>query len=159
MDITHVLKNIFVLVDDQKFQQICDKQLNQRFTEFDINNLYSLLLYNPLITLGSSRESYGNPIMSNVAVASAITSYSRIRINPYLINRSNLCFYSDTDSLFLQYPLNDSLVGTQLGQFKDELNGDFITEAFFIKPKCYGFETNSGASTHKVVIAGFPSNR
>jgi hypothetical protein len=64
------------------------------------------------------------------------------------------CFYSDTDSCFIQYPLPPALVGSELGQFKDELNGDIIIEAYFLGDKFYGYKTNS---TVKVVVAGLPT--
>ena len=35
-------------------------------------------------------------------------------------------FYTDTDSVFLQHPLPQKLIGNELGQFKDELKGSII---------------------------------
>jgi hypothetical protein len=36
-------------------------------------------------------------------------------IDPYKRIEGNKCFYSDTDSVFLQYPLSEEFVGSELG--------------------------------------------
>jgi hypothetical protein len=41
----------------------------------------------------------------NVAIASAIASYSRIYINQFKSIPGNECYYSDTDSVVLAKPL------------------------------------------------------
>ena len=56
---------------------------------------------------------------------------------PVKTNPENPCFYSDTDLVFTQYPLPSNLVRTKLGQFKDELKGDYITKVIFLKNKFY----------------------
>jgi hypothetical protein len=93
---------------------------------------------------------------ANVAIAAAITAYSRILINQFKVDPNNVCFYSDTDSVFLQKPLDPKWIGPELGKFKDELNGEFITEAIFMKWKTYAYKTSDGKS--KVVMAGIPRN-
>jgi len=55
--------------------------------------------------------------------------YSHL-VNPY---------YSDTDSLFIDKPLDSSLIGKELGKFKQEYNG-VINNALFISPKLYLLE-------------------
>lgn len=70
-------------------------------------------------------------------------------------NPDNPPFYTDTDSVFLGKPLDPLFVGDDLGQFKDELKGTFITEALFLAPKMYGFKT---PLFEKVVIAGVSPN-
>lgn len=52
---------------------------------------------------------------SNVAIAAAVTAYGRMIIDPYKRIKDNKCFYSDTDSVFLQYPLSEKFVGSELG--------------------------------------------
>jgi len=147
---TETFETIFS--DNKAYKDIINR--HPIIDELDITDNLSLTLYNPNITINSIEQSHRRPVLSNVAIAAAITSYSRIIINPYKIDTNNPCFYSDTDSIFIQYPLNPKLIGTSLGQFKDELKGDVINTAIFIKPKCYGYVLNSGLE--KVVIAGFP---
>jgi hypothetical protein len=110
----------------------------------DITNELTLILYNPNVVINSVKEFNERPVLSNLAIAATITSYSRILINPYKIDTNNPCFYSDTDSIFIQNPLKESLVGPGLGQFQDELKDDIIQTVVFIKPKTYGYLTKSG---------------
>ena len=119
----------------------------------DINLNWEIELTEDLLLVNYTRTR-GKPVATNVAIASAITSQSRLYMHPFKTDPNNPCLYSDTDSVFIQYPLPSELIGNGLGQFKDELNGDIITEAVFLRNKCYGYITNTGKS--KVVIAGFP---
>jgi len=116
----------------------------------------TLINYYPNKTNTTNKTLNIRPTLSNVAIASAITANSRVFINPFKCNPKNPCLYSDTDSVFLQYSLPSELIGNGLGQFKDELNGGIITRGLFLRPKCYGFETNTGIQ--KVVAAGFEKN-
>ena len=54
----------------------------------------------------------------------------------------NKLLYSDTDSLFLEKPLNDSLISpSELGKFKLEHE---VVEGYFIHPKFYAFKNSNG---------------
>ena len=46
---------------------------------------------------------------------SSITAYVRIKIDPFKRIPGNECFYSDTYSVFLQYPLSDSFINNEIG--------------------------------------------
>ena len=63
------------------------------------------------------------PVLSNVAIASAVTSYARIHMMPV---KDMNCVYpqrgSDTDSVITTVPLDPNVMGTELGLFKDELS-------------------------------------
>ncbi len=75
-------------------------------------------------------DSYNN-IKSNVAIASAVTAYARIHMIPFKTLDS--CYYTDTDSVFLVKPLDNKLIGKELGLMKDELDGKIITEGYFFR--------------------------
>ena len=86
-------------------------------------------------------------VKSNVAIASAVTSYARIYMYKHiqtLLKLKYKIFYMDTDSLFIDKPLPLDMVGSDLGLFKDELEGDFINKAYFLGIKKYGYITNTG---------------
>ena len=72
------------------------------------------------------------------------------------------CAYSDTDSLFTQDVLKllEKLISsTELGMFKDELNGSVIEEATFLGIKQYGYwYLEKGVRIEKSVFAGAPRN-
>jgi hypothetical protein len=55
-----------------------------------------------------------NPVLANVAIASAITAYARIHMIQFKTIPGNPPLYTDTDSVFLPQPLDSSLVDSSL---------------------------------------------
>ena len=95
------------------------------------------------VTLGSNvlikyvNKGAGAKTLDNisVAIASAITAYSRILMVPFIIeNADNICCI-DTDGIKVTKPLDSTAIGPGLGAMKYE--GEF-TEAVFVAPKVYG---------------------
>ena len=133
-----------------------------------INDEYSTILsysnvnYRMLEALNNHFETIGTDhqyIMSNVAIAAAVTSYARITMIPFKIHPSTL--YTDTDSVFTSEPLDPSLIGIELGMMKDELKGQVIAEAYFIGPKKYGYyiiDSVTGERKEFSVFSGVPRN-
>jgi hypothetical protein len=110
----------------------------------DIDNTFKL--YSVINNRETSKH------FSNVAIAAAITAYSIIIIAPYKRIGGNECFYSDTDSVFIQNKLDSSLIGADIGQIKLEYQIHII----FISPKLYGFVT--GDNTTIIKVKGFNSD-
>lgn len=106
------------------------------------NNIsYNKVLHNTLMK---------NLLITNVAIASAITSYARIRMIFFKCLPDNEVLYSDTDSVFLIKPLNREYVDSQeLGIMKDELKGHVITNYLFLEPKLYYYKTDSNEEVIK----------
>lgn len=52
-------------------------------------------------------------------------------------------YYTDTDSIFVDKELPQYLIGKDLGQLKDELNGGVIKKAYFFGIKKYGYIDNN----------------
>ena len=48
-------------------------------------------------------------------------------------------YYTDTDSFFVDTELPNYLIGNNLGQLKDELNGKVIKKGYFLGIKKYGY--------------------
>ena len=74
---------------------------------------------------------------SNVAIASAVTSYARVhmlKLKKYCIENNIKIFYFDTDSLFIDKPLPTSFITNNLGDLKLEY---IFKEAVFLGPKIY----------------------
>lgn len=90
------------------------------------------------------------PGNTNVAIASAVTAYSRMIINQYKLKALGLgldIFYSDTDSLVLNGPLPEDLVdSTSLGKLKLEHT---FKEGIFVMPKVYYLELEDGTTVTK----------
>jgi hypothetical protein len=55
--------------------------------------------------------------------------------------------------------IDTSLLGLELGQFKDELKGQIISEGLFLAPKQYGYYINeNGIRKEFSVFSGVPRN-
>lgn len=76
----------------------------------------------------------GENVVRNVCISALITSYASILMNPFLNLSDNPCYYTDTDSLFLKYKLDDKYVGNELGKFSFK---GIASRAYFISPKTY----------------------
>jgi hypothetical protein len=109
------------------------------------------------INLERDFENYESPVNNNVAIASAITSYARIYMMDYKLSDSVI--YTDTDSVIMTNEIDLSLIGPELGQMKDELDGGFMNEIFVLGIKQYGYHyNNQGSRINCSVFAGAPRN-
>lgn len=91
-------------------------------------------------------------VKSNVGIASAVTSYARIEmmeLKMLLLRLGIKLFYTDTDSIFTDKEIPEYLIGKDLGQLKDELNGKFIKSGYFLGIKKYGY-LDSEDKTHSI---------
>lgn len=120
----------------------------------DLNNNKSLVSYididdNKLETILLSNK---NEFNISIGIASAITSYSRIHMSQFksIDNHYNL-YYSDTDSIYIDKPLDDSFISNELGKMKLEY---IFNEAVFLSSKVYGGLFNNN-SNQIVKIKGF----
>lgn len=137
------------------------KSINPINSDYSTVLMYSNINHNLLKELKATLYSIGsdsNYVMSNVAIAAAVTSYARIYMIPYKIDPNTL--YTDTDSIFTTKVLDDKLIGNKLGMMKDELKGNNINEAYFIGPKKYGYYIidEKGVKTNYSVFSGVPRN-
>src|ERR1700744_2757082 len=84
----------------------------------------------------------------SIPIAAAITAYARIHMSQFKKNINYELYYSDTDSIYIDKPLDDSLVSkTELGLMKLE---NIIKKAIFLSPKVYCLETIDGETIYKV---------
>ena len=83
----------------------------------------------------------------NIAIASAITSYSRMYMSLFKNNQSYKLYYSDTDSIVIDKELPKKIIGNKLGQLKLEYK---IKKGIFLAPKVYALETYDGKEVIKV---------
>jgi DNA polymerase type B, organellar and viral len=83
----------------------------------------------------------------NVAIASAITAEARIFMSQFKNDPTFKLYYSDTDSIVVNKPLPDHMVGNALGQLKLEY---IIKKAVFLAPKVYAFITDQDQEIIKV---------
>lgn len=126
------------------------KKSNDQIVNIETLDNYSL------IKLIETNDNY--QIKSSVAISSAITSYARIIMHPYLL--LPFVIYSDTDSIFTTVPLNPKLINKAIGYFKDEMNGLIIKEFISLGPKRYGywFIDKNNQKIERSVYAGIERN-
>ena len=111
--------------------------IDHNFDDFVLNNdIEDTVIINDdwILATKITDDSKENPRESafnnSVAIASAITAYSRVYMSVFKNNPNFKLYYSDTDSLFVDKYLNDELVGQELGQFK--LENEFKEIVFFL---------------------------
>jgi hypothetical protein len=84
----------------------------------------------------------------NVAVASAVTSYSRIHMSQFKNNKEFNLYYTDTDSIYVDKPLSEDLISSKiLGKLKLE---NVCNKAIFLSPKVYCLLTENNDFIYKV---------
>ena len=127
----HITKNTKKIIDLKNLYQIKKK--------YKIDN-YKLLNKNVAIFCyteksNSKIETFKENIIDTaVQIAISITAYSRMFLYRYQTIPNNFCFYSDTDSVFLQKRIPNYLTGIQLGKLRTV---DKIKYAYFISLKSY----------------------
>jgi DNA polymerase type B, organellar and viral len=149
--IRHAIVNTEGLMQIGKYFNILDEKFLGELT------LVSYTLNNPNLILGDTKGQNtlkqfmkGSAGNTNVAIAAAVTAYSRIIINQYKLLALSLgldIYYSDTDSLVLNGPLPpEHCDPSTLGKLKLE---NKITEGIFVMPKVYYLRTVEGAEVLK----------
>ena len=120
-----------------------------------VGNINSKIASKLNLQIIEDKPKFTSPIQSNVAIASAITSWARIEMIKYKLDA--YVIYSDTDSIFTTRKLSDHLIGPSLGLMKDEMSGKTIKELFVLGIKQYGFWylDDNGTRVEKSVWAGF----
>lgn len=98
-------------------------------------------------------------VKAKVAIAAAVTAYARIEmmeLKMLLIKLGIKLYYTDTDSIFVDKELPEYLIGKDLGQLKDELNGGIMKKAYFLGIKKYGY-IDDKEQTHST-FSGVPKD-
>lgn len=113
----------------------------------DLDNHVIIIKKSLVDTHYNSKDQIYHGTEVNIAIASSITSYSRIFMTFIKNNPEFKLYYTDTDSWFINKPLPEYLIGNKLGQFKLE---NVITKAIFLAPKVYGYLNTEGKEIIKV---------
>ena len=110
------------------------------------------------IVTATAEEEYERSFKTNVFVAAFTTSLARLKLYEALDFLGDRALYYDTDSvIYKTKPGQEKLpLGPYLGQFTDELGGDFIVEFCSGGAKNYGYLTKKGKVECKV--RGFTLN-
>ena len=76
----------------------------------------------------------------SVVISSAVTSYARIHMSTFKTMKGVTIYYSDTDSIDIDEPLDPKYVGSELGKMKLE---HIFDDVIFLTPKVYGGITST----------------
>ena len=133
--------------------------LNNNYT---INNIIPCQNFQSLQVYYSETEEYHiGGLKTNVAIASFVTSYGRLRLYEQIRALGERVIYFDTDSIFFisieGKEDQDPPTGELLGEFTNELkDGEHIVEFVSAGPKNYAYKLNTG-ETH-CTVKGFTLN-
>jgi hypothetical protein len=133
------------IINTNELDNYLDNYIVLNYIHFSNNKL--LITYkdkNIINDLFTKKENSKNV---SVSISSAISSYSRIFMSKFKNNTDFKLYYSDTDSLYIDKPLDDQFIGTELGQFKLE---NIFNKAVFLAPKVYGGITENGEEIIKI---------
>jgi len=135
------------------FDQPSYIKYENRFKEFiknvtNLGNHYLVEIFNKNKTLNTELDNANEIHNVNIAIASAITAYARIVMSQLKNRRDIIIYYSDTDSIIVNKPLDDIFVSqTELGKFKLE---HVAKRGVFIAPKVYALELENGETIIKI---------
>jgi hypothetical protein len=93
--------------------------------------------YNKVLKVNSNIEKSKQVKDVSLSTAAAVISYARIfmsKVKLDILKKGGHVYYTDTDSIVTDIPLDKSLIGPNLGQFKLEYE---IKEGYFISAKTY----------------------
>ena len=132
MDDLFTYTYIITKVDYPKFEKNAkDSILNV----IDLGKSYLIQVKNPDVETKTALDNGFETHNINIGIASAVTAYARIYMSQFKNNPNYNLYYSDTDSIYIDSPLDDSLVSsTELGKMKLE---GLYDEAIFLAPKVY----------------------
>lgn len=122
--VTHIDDKVLINYNNKVSNIIC-KQLNVDYRNTIINNFKN------------NNESEKTFTDVSRAIASAVTSYARINISKTkldILKKGGKLFYSDTDSIVTNIPMDDRLIGNALDQYKLEYT---IQKTYLISSKTY----------------------
>jgi len=133
-------RHIFCSFDDFKL-------LSEKYDIVDKMDLGELGKFVSFNDPSLGQDSNGVQTKSSISIASAITAYARVKMSKYKNNPLFNLYYTDTDSIFIDRPLPDHMIGERLGQMKLEY---IFEDCVFLGPKIYAGITTDGKYICKI---------
>lgn len=121
------IKNIFEFLNKNEFLELLEKSNIEIENYIDLND--------SLFVNYIDNSELDNESKSSISIASAVTAYARSIMYNVIKDNIDHIYYSDTDSVYLDRPLNDNLISSkELGKFKLEY---IFKDSVYIGPKIY----------------------
>ena len=136
---------------DQLYKLIEDDTLEVQNIRFCTNDVIEVVYV-------SKEEAIVPNNRTNVFIAAFTTCWARLKLYSYLQELGDRVLYYDTDSVIYHWKEDQTKleIGDYLGDLKDELSGDHITEFVSGGPKNYAYKTDKEKVECKV--RGFTLN-
>jgi hypothetical protein len=131
---------------------VTNEESNYILNNFEVKDIISLnnnkLLISYIILDNNNNNNNNNNNINDftemnisIPIAASITAYSRIFMSKFKsVNNDFNLYYSDTDSIDIDKPLDENLIGKDLGKMKLE---HIFEEIIFLAPKTYGGKTSN----------------
>jgi hypothetical protein len=114
----------------------------KEFSKISEDKILDYIIIEDYVLVGFAIDANEDGDNISIGIAAAITAYSRIHMTQFKNNPSIRLFYTDTDSIYTDSDLDDSLIDSKaLGKLKLE---EICEEAVFLGPKIYCLKTAKG---------------
>ena len=138
MDDNFIVTEIMKKEDFDKFEKL-DKD-NSILDVIELDDNLLIQSKNPKVELDTLLDNASETHNVNISIAAAITAYARIHMSQFKNNDKYNLYYSDTDSVYIDSPLDELLIGSNIGLMKLEYICD---DAIFLAPKVYSLKTDN----------------
>ena len=130
------------ILNEESLEQILSNENISIQDIFSLDKDYIVQIKkNELQELNSLIDSFRENHNINIAVASFVTAYARIHMSMFKNNNNIKLFYTDTDSIAVNKPLDSSFIDPKvLGKMKLEY---VVKKAIFLAPKLYCLMTDN----------------
>jgi len=136
------------IIDNSDFVKFEEKFLDDIMDFVPLDNKVMVVYRSNQKDINTLLDGHKETHNVSIAIASAITAYSRIHMSQFKNHSEYNLYYSDTDSIYIDSPLPKELVNSKiLGKMKLE---HIINKAIFLAPKVYYLETEDGKVIYKV---------
>lgn len=114
---------------------ICSKD-SHHYVNYDVTNVIELDTDKELISFFNKMNSSKNkPLNISIPIAATITACARVHMTQFKNSEGVNLYYTDTDSIDIDAPLNSKFIGQELGKMKLE---HIFEGAVFLAPQVYG---------------------
>lgn len=116
----------------------------KRINKYEVNNVIDFNNGKELISFfddsSNSRDEPNTSLNISIPISTAVTAWARVFMSQFKNNPNFILYYTDTDSIDIDKPLDEEFIGKELGKMKLE---HIFNEAIFLAPKVYGGITDT----------------
>lgn len=148
LSLTRVIINTLPISSNSNLVTLEGKVSKDICREFAVDYIEAMEKVYNIKSLNKSRQ-FSNV---NVAISATVNSYARVymaKLKLELLSKGYTLYYTDTDSIVVDKPLDPSLIGGELGKFKLEHK---IKRGYFISSKFYCLVTDLDDGKNGLIV-------